>query len=99
MSFTAEEVKEAIKDVKHPEINDTLINLGIVKDVKVEDGKIIITINLPFPQVPEVIVSMFIQDLKGPLSKFNAEVVYKRTYMTKEEVDRFLKLEQEGWRF
>ncbi|MHA1820052.1 MAG: iron-sulfur cluster assembly protein [Promethearchaeota archaeon] len=97
MSVTVDDIREAIKDVRHPEIDNTLVNLGIIKDIKIDNGKIIITLNLPFPQVPDAIVNIFMSSINPKLQKFNMDVIYLRSYMTKEELDRFLKLEKEGW--
>jgi Mrp family chromosome partitioning ATPase len=48
----SEEVRQALAQVMHPEIDRNLVDLGMVKDVVVENGKVSVTIALPFLNVP-----------------------------------------------
>ena len=46
------DVLDALKGVKDPEIGRDLVDLGMVKDVRVQDGTIFLTINLTTPACP-----------------------------------------------
>mgnify|MGYP001154201293 CR=1 FL=1 len=94
-NISEEKVREALAEVKHPAIDRTLIDLGIVKDIAVENNKSTITLAFPFPNIP--IADHLINSVRAPLEKLGVEVEVKTTVMNQEEVQAFLKMEQEGW--
>ena len=47
-----EHVKKILEKVKHPEIDANLIELGMIKDIKVEENKAKIALAFPFPGIP-----------------------------------------------
>jgi Mrp family chromosome partitioning ATPase len=48
-----EQVVEALSGVKHPEIKQrSLVELGMIRDVRAEEGTVTLTLVLPFKQVP-----------------------------------------------
>ncbi len=49
---TERDVMDALKGVKDPEIGRDLVDLGMVKDVRVQDGTIFLTVNLTTPACP-----------------------------------------------
>ncbi len=51
-NLTEADVLHALKGVKDPEIGRDLVELGMVKDVKVGDGRVELTINLTTPACP-----------------------------------------------
>ncbi len=50
--LTEQDVLDALKGVKDPEIHRDLVDLGMVKDVRIGDGTIHLTINLTTPACP-----------------------------------------------
>ena len=38
-NISSHRIKELLKGIRHPAINDTLLNLGIIKNIKVKDNK------------------------------------------------------------
>jgi len=81
--------------VKHPAINCTLRELGITKDVSIKDGKVLITMALPFPNIP--IKDQLASSVREPTERLGAEVQIRYTVMTQEEREAFLRMEREGW--
>ncbi|MDB5351217.1 MAG: ATPase involved in chromosome partitioning [Planctomycetota bacterium] len=51
-TLTERDVLDALKGVKDPEIGRDLVDLGMIKDVKVADGTIFLTVNLTTPACP-----------------------------------------------
>jgi ATP-binding protein involved in chromosome partitioning len=51
-SLTERDVLDALKGVKDPEIHRDLVDLGMVKDVRIGDGTIALTVNLTTPACP-----------------------------------------------
>ena len=94
--MTKEEVIEIISDVKHPAIDYSLIDLGIVKNIRVEDDKVKITFSLPFPQVP--IKDMLMNSIDQTLQSSGVNADYDFTVMDEKERTKFLRMEQEAWK-
>ncbi len=51
-SLTERDVLDALKGVKDPEIGRDLVDLGMIKDVRVGDGTIALMVNLTTPACP-----------------------------------------------
>ena len=51
-SVTERDVIEALKGVKDPDIGRDLVDLGMIKDVKIGDGTVSLTVNLTTPACP-----------------------------------------------
>ena len=47
-----QEVRQALREVKHPESGHSLMDLGMIRDVRVDDNWVRFTIVLPFMNVP-----------------------------------------------
>lgn len=94
--MTKEGVIKAISDVKHPAIDHSLLDLGIVKNVRVEDDKVKITFSFPFPQIP--ITDMLVNSIDQPLQSIGINAEYDFTVMDEKERAEFLRMEKEAWR-
>ena len=92
-----EEIKKIIEKVMHPEIDASLMELGMIKDIKIEGNKVRIKMAFPFSGVP--IKYMLIEMVKQPLQEAGFEVEIEETIMNEEELQHFFKLEQEKWRY
>src|SRR3954452_10660228 len=64
--LTEQDVLAALKGVKDPEIHRDLVDLGMVKDVKVGDGQVWLTVNLTTPACP--LKSQIERDVRGALT-------------------------------
>lgn len=93
---TKEEIKEALLDVKHPAINYSLIDLGIIKDVMLKNGKAKILFKFPFPNIP--IEDILINSTAEPILARGVEFEYEIQLMNEEEKQNFLMMEAKGWR-
>ncbi len=93
-------VIEALEKVEHPAIAMTLLDLGILRNPEViPDGKVTLTLVLPFPNVPDNVCNHFVnsmaaaeQSAGGKLTKVNLAI------MNEEERKNFLTKEQQNWR-
>ena len=50
--ITIKKIKKTLEKAMHPEFNKNLIELGMIKNVKIEKNKIIVVLVLPFLYVP-----------------------------------------------
>ena len=97
--FSPPDVEQALSDLMHPEINYSLINLGMIKDVVCEEDKAGLTLKLPFLGIP--IKEDLIQSIKGALADLDkaVQVEINEEEMNQEERDKFMRMAKEGWKF
>lgn len=95
-NISEEEVRKAIMEVKHPAIDCTLVDLGIVKDIKINGIKVEVTIAFPVLNIP--IRDMIIDSVKEPITKLGVESEIKEIIMTSKEREVFLDKEQKNWK-
>lgn len=90
-------VLEAVSKVKHPSIDSSLAELGIVQDVEVY-GKntVIATFVFPFQKIP--IKDKLIASVENVIREFGYNLEYIVRYMKEEEKKRFLELETKNWK-
>ena len=93
------DIDRALSKVKHPEINYSLVDLGMIKDVVCEERKVNLTLKLPFLQVP--IKDILIKGIKKTLANQDSsiQVEINIEQMNQEERDKFAKMAKEGWKF
>jgi len=94
------ETIDALKKVEHPSISATLFDLGMLRNIEVSpEGKVSLTMVLPFPNIPENVRGIMIaglakaaKDAGGELEKVDMAI------MNDEERQNFLAIEQQNWR-
>jgi len=96
--LTQEEVMEVVSNTIHPEIDYSLLDLGMIKDVRVQQGTIHVTINLPFPEVP--IKDHLVQMVKNAIAKKDEDAEVEVTFATMNEAEReeFRRKAAEKWK-
>jgi ATP-binding protein involved in chromosome partitioning len=95
-NISEQEVRQTLSKIKHPAIDHTLLELGIIKAINVESGKATIILAFPFPNIP--IKDHLINSVREPIEKLGVEVEIKATVMTQEKLQRFLAMEQDAWK-
>jgi metal-sulfur cluster biosynthetic enzyme len=94
-NISEEEIHQAVAKVRHPEIDRTLVELGMIKDIAFEDDKVILSMALPFLGIP--IRDYLVHSVEEVVAKLGVEIEVKLTEMNKEERDAFMAMAQEGW--
>jgi len=88
------EIKEIFSAVMHPEINASLLDLGMI-EVKQAQGNIQVFLKLPFLYVP---IRQMLEDMvKNALEDKNIEYEFGVQEMTEEERENFMKMARENW--
>lgn len=82
----------------HPAISRSLVDLGMAKDITVEHGKVMLTLALPFLDVPVSVKDFLVNSLRKVVTDLGAEVEIRITGMNREEQQTFLAMEQESWK-
>lgn len=93
------EIEQALSKIMHPEINYSLVDLGMLKNVICKQDKVNLTLKLPFPQVP--VKDLLIENIKKTLSELDSsiQVEINIEQMSQEQRDKFAKMAKEGWKF
>ncbi len=88
-----EEIRDLLNKIKHPEINNSFVELGMISEVQKEGENIVVEIKLPMPEVPikELLMNLIKEELKS------FKVKFKFSVMNEEERSKFFKLSQENW--
>jgi len=68
-NISEEDVHQAIGQVMHPEINRTLVELGMVKDIVLKDGEVTLTLALPFLGIPVSVKDYLTNSLRQAVMK------------------------------
>ena len=97
-NISEEDVHQAIGQVMHPEINRTLVELGMVKDITAKHNEVALTLMLPFLGIPVSIKDYLINSLRQVVMKLGAEIEVRVAEMNQEERLAFLAMEQENWK-
>lgn len=97
-SISKEDVYQAVGQVMHPEISRSLLELGMVKDVALEHGKVTLTLALPILGIPVSIKDHLVNSLRNAVTGLGAELEVKIAEMNDEERQAFLTMEQENWK-
>ena len=95
-NISEEDIRDVLAWVNHPMIDRSLLDLGIIKHIAVEQGKVKVTLAFPFPNIP--IKDHIVHSVREPLQKLGAEVEVKLTVMNHDELQKFLAMEQDAWK-
>jgi ATP-binding protein involved in chromosome partitioning len=98
-STSEQEIRQALAEVRHPEIANTLADLGMLKDVVVEGNKVSLTLLLPVMGIPIQIKDYLVHSIYEALARLDAspEVELNLAEMNDEERAKFSKMAQEAW--
>ncbi len=91
--ITEEDLWKAIAKVKYPAIDRTLVNLEMIKDIKIEEDKAIILIVLPFPRIP--IINKITKSVRELIEGLGLKADVKFSLMDREEREALLKRERD----
>jgi metal-sulfur cluster biosynthetic enzyme len=93
-----EDIRQVVAEIKHPAIDRTLVDLGIVKEIAVKGSKVLVTMALPFPGIPAQVRDYLVNSVVEQIKKMDVEVEVELTIMNQEELQAFLAMEQESWK-
>lgn len=91
-----DEAIRLLSDVKHPAIDRTLLDLGIIKYISSDEDIVYITLAFPFPEIP--IADTLVELVSAPIRNAGSDVRVDMVLMTEEEKQQFLRMEKEAWK-
>ena len=83
-------LKEILEEMKHPFINYSLIDLGILKNVEAAGDKILV--NIAWPSADSAIKPFIISLVSGSLKKLNRKIEINESLMNEEDRKFYMKL-------
>jgi metal-sulfur cluster biosynthetic enzyme len=93
------EILQILAQIKHPEIDNTLADLGMLKDIIVSSNKVSLTLLLPIMGIPIQIKDYLVHSIHDAISTLDAslQIELSLAEMSQDERTKFLKMSQEGW--
>jgi metal-sulfur cluster biosynthetic enzyme len=86
-------IETLLKKIRHPEINNSLFDLGMIGQIEEKKDKVVVELKLPMPEVP--IKAMLVDMIKKELKDFAVEI--KFSTMDDEEREKFFVLANANW--
>ena len=93
---TKQDIFKSLENIMHPAINFSLVKLGIIKDIIIEDGTAKVIFALPFPNIP--IINDLIFSISQLIMNMDLTFKYETVLMSEEEKAQFMQLEADGWK-
>ena len=92
------DVEQALSKVTHPEINYSLVDLGMIEDLVCEEQKVSLTLKLPLVPVP--IQDLLLESIKKALSEQDSSVQVEINIeqMTQEQRSNFMQMAKKEWK-
>lgn len=96
---TPQEIEAALRAVEHPEIALPLVDLGMVRDIQVDESGARLTLVIPFMGIPDVVRDLMIGSLRQAVEAQGSTLTdVEVAVMTEEERQAFFQKEHANWR-
>lgn len=94
------EVEKLINLVEHPEIKNTLVDLGMVRDIKLleEENTVSLTLVLPMMNIPQEVLNYLANSLHMAVQSLGYELKVSLAQMSEPERQHFFTMSQKNWR-
>jgi len=92
-----DDVESAITDVTHPEIDATLLELGMIDDVRTEDADVTIDVAIPMAGIPDAIKQLLARRLADALDPMDVELTVQFVLMDEDTRETFFAMEEDNW--
>ncbi len=95
MEITKEILLNEINKVMHPEINHSLVELGIINNVDINKDKAKMIFAFPFPDIP--IANVLINSVEKTINNLGLQLSYNVRLMTEDEKNKYMIIESNFW--
>ncbi len=96
MEKNKEEIIRLVNKVKHPAVDMTLKDLGMLKDISFKEDTFFILLSFPFPNIP--IKDQLTESVCEPVKKSDFKCIVETVIMSEEEKQDFLQKEGQAWK-
>jgi len=97
-SLDRTDVLHSIQNIEHPEIAETLMNLGMILDVAVDTNIVTIAMALPMFDIPSSVRNILVDKLRGPIEALGRELRIEFFEMTTEVKEKFFQTAKKRWK-
>ena len=97
-NISLQDVQEAIGKVTHPAISRTLVDLGMIKDVRLRGSEARLILFLPILNIPAPVKDYLVNGLREVVVALGVQLEVEVAEMNEEERQAFLAMEQESWK-
>jgi ATP-binding protein involved in chromosome partitioning len=97
-NISLKNVQEAIGEVTHPAISRTLVDLGMIKDVRLHGTEARLTLVLPILSIPAPVKDYLANSLREAVAALGVQLEVEIAQMNEEERQAFLVMEKESWK-
>ena len=94
---STDNVESTIADVTHPEIDATLLELGMIDDVRTEGEEVTIDVAIPMAGIPDAIKQLLARRLADALDSMDVELTVQFVLMDEETRENFFEMEEDNW--
>ena len=93
----AEKIRLELASIRHPEINASFEELGMIADVRVKKSTAVVTLKLPFKEVP--IRDLLVKKVKDAIKRIdeNLKVMMNFEEMNEKEKRNFFGIARKRW--
>lgn len=94
-----EEIRRALSEVKHPEIDSTLVDLGMINNIVVKGKDVSVTLKLPFMEIPAQVKDYLVNSISQALSNLDDSLKAEIPLAPMSQDDRmnFISMAKANW--
>jgi metal-sulfur cluster biosynthetic enzyme len=98
-SPSEKEISQALAEIKHPEIDCTLVDLGMLQDISMKSKKITVTLKLPVMGIPIQVKDYLVNSVNQALANLDVslEGAITLAQMSPEERSQFFTMARANW--
>lgn len=96
--ITREEILDRLKKVEHPEIAVSLVDLGMILDVAVDQNTARVAIALPMMNIPIAVRDAVLNSISGPIRELGFDMQVEYFEMPPEVRDNFIAAARANWK-
>lgn len=96
--ITREDILKALEPIEHPEIAATLMELGMIQDIALDNDLVRVALALPTLGIPEAVRDIIIQSIYEPVKTMGLKMEVELFEMTDEAKQNFFALAQSRWK-
>lgn len=95
---TREDILDRLKSVEHPEIAVSLIDLGMILDVAVDQNTARVAIALPMMNIPIVVRDAILNNISEQIRELGLEIQAEYFEMPAEAREKFFSAARANWK-
>jgi metal-sulfur cluster biosynthetic enzyme len=96
--ISREDVLKVLENVEHPEIGETLINLGMIIDAAVQDKTVKVAMALPALSIPDEVRNILVETISKPIEELGLKMEVEYFLMSPEVRDNFMAAVRAKWK-